>query len=166
MQSYKWDDMAIIILCLSSPSPKHPHDHHRHRRDTLISIVASLSLCHLLLLRLSLPLSDKVKLLHGDCISYNKATTIRLLPVADHFYKTWSSHTTIYISSHLDHITSQHALQKQVRRPLLLLLQILRGCYGLSKNRSYLCIKTTTIVCQVGAVLTFARTGRSHTRFN
>ena len=37
---------------------------------------------------------------------------------------------------------------------------------GLSKNQSYLRIKTTTIVCQVGAVLTFARTGRSHTRFN
>ena len=37
---------------------------------------------------------------------------------------------------------------------------------GLSKNQSYLRIKTTTIVCQVGAVLTFARAGRSHTRFN
>ena len=29
---------------------------------------------------------------------------------------------------------------------------------GLSKNRSYLRIKTTTIVCQVGAVLTFGST--------
>ena len=53
--------MAIIILCLWSPSPKHRHDHHRHRRDTLISIVASLSSRQLMLLRLSLPLSDKVK---------------------------------------------------------------------------------------------------------
>ena len=35
-------------------------------------------------------LSDKVKQLHGVCISYNKVTTIRLLPVADNFYKTWS----------------------------------------------------------------------------
>ena len=111
--------MAIIILCLWSPSPKHRPDHHRHRRDTLISIVASLSLRHLLLLRLSLPFSDKVKQLHGDCISYNKATTIRLLPVAYNFYKTWSSHTINYIASCLDHVTSQHALQKQVRRPLL-----------------------------------------------
>ena len=34
-------------------------------------------------------LSDKVKQLHGVCISYNKATTIWLLPVADNFgYKT------------------------------------------------------------------------------
>ena len=114
-----WHDMAIIILCLWSPSPKHRHDLHRHRLDTLISIVASWSSRQLLLLQLSLTHSDKVKQLHGVCISYNKATTIRLLPVADNFYKTWSSHTTIYISSRLDHITSQHALQKQVRRPLL-----------------------------------------------
>ena len=53
--------MAIIILCLWSPSPKHRHDHHHHRRDTLISIVASLVSRQLLLLQLSLPLSDKVK---------------------------------------------------------------------------------------------------------
>ena len=114
-----WHDMAIIILCLWSPSLKHRQDLHHHRLDTLISIVASLSSCQLFLLRLSLPLSDKVKQLHGDWISYNKATTIWLLPVADNCYKTWSSHTTIYISSRLDHITSQQALQKQVRRPLL-----------------------------------------------
>ena len=37
---------------------------------------------------------------------------------------------------------------------------------GFSKNQSYLRIKTTTIVCQVGVVLTFTRTGRSHTWFN
>ena len=111
--------MAIIILCLWSPSPKHRHDHHRHRLGTLISIEASLSSRQLLLLRLSLLLSDKVKQLHGDCISHNKVTNIWLLPIADNYYKTWSSHTTIYISSRLDHITSQHALQKQVRRPLL-----------------------------------------------
>ena len=114
-----WHDMAIIILCLWSPSPKHRHDLHCHRLGTLISIVASLSSRQLLLLQLSLPHSDKVKQLHGDCISYNKATTIRLLPVANNFYKTWSSHTTTYITSCLDHITSQHVLHKQVRRPLI-----------------------------------------------
>ena len=134
--------MAVIILCLWSPSPKHRHDHHRHRLDTLISIEASLSSRQLLLLRLPLPLSDKVKQLRGDFISYNKATTIRLLPVADNFYKTWSSHTKIYISSRLDHITSQHALQNQVRSTSsTLLLQVLRGCYGLSKNCCYPRIK-------------------------
>ena len=114
-----WHDMAIIILCLWSPSPKHRHDLHRHWLDTLISIVVSWSSRQLLLLQLSLTHSDKVKQLHGVCISYNKATTIRLLLVADNFYKTWSSHTTTYITSCLDHITSQHALQKQVRHPLL-----------------------------------------------
>ena len=158
--------MAIIILCLWSPSPKHRHDHHRHRRDTLISIVASLSSRQLLLLRLSLLLSDKVKQLHGDCISYNKVTTIWLLPVADNCYKTWSYHTTIYISSRLDHITSRQALQKQVRRPLLCCCKFYVAATGLSKNQSHLHIKTTTIVCQIDSVLTFARTGRSHTRFN
>ena len=147
--------MAIIILCLWSPSPKHRQDLHHHRLDTLISIVASLSSRQLLLLRLSLPLSDKVKQLHGDCISYNKVTTIWLLPVADNRYKIWPSHTTIYISSRLDHITSHHALQKQVRRPLLCCCKFYVAATGLSKNQSYLRIKTTMIVCQVGAVLTF-----------
>ena len=99
--------MAIIILCLWSPSPKHRHDHHRHRLDTLISIEASLSSRQLLLLRLSLPLSNKVKLLHGDCISYNKATTIWLLPVADnsvtkhdHLIQQIISHHVLTISHH------------------------------------------------------------------
>ena len=34
--------------------------------------------------------------------------------------------------------------------------------WALSKNQSHLRIKTTTIVCQIDSVLTFARTGRSH----
>ena len=126
--------MAIIILCFWSPSPKQCHDLHHHRLDTLISIVASLSSRQLLLLRLLLPHSDKVKQLHGDCISYNKATTIRLLPVADNFYKTWSSHTTIYITSCLDHITSQQALQKQVRRPLLCCCKFYVAATGLART--------------------------------
>ena len=111
--------MAIIILCLWSPSPKHHRDHHRHRHDTLISIIASLSLRHLLLLWLSLPLSDKVKQLQGVCISYNKATTIWLLPVADNSVTKHDHLIQQNLASCLDHITSQHALQKQVRRPLL-----------------------------------------------
>ena len=135
--------MAIIILCLWSPSPKHRHDLHHHRLDTLISIVASLSSHQLLLLRLSLPLSDKVKQLHGDCISYNKATTIWLLPVADNCYKTWSSHTTIYISSRLDHITSQHAMQKQVRRPLLYCCKFYVAAMGLARTVLTYASKTT-----------------------
>ena len=141
--------MTIIILCFWSSSPRQCHDLHRHRLDTLISIIESWSSRQLLLLQLSLPLSDKVKQLHGVCISYNKATTIRLLPVADNFYKTWSSHTTTYISSCLDHITSQHALQKQVRRPLLCCSSFTRLLRASSKSCSYLRIKTTTIFRQV-----------------
>ena len=79
-----WHGMAII-LCFWSPSPKHRHDLHRHRLDTLISIIVSWSTRQLLLLRLLLTHSDQVKQVHGVCISYNKATTIRLLPVADNF---------------------------------------------------------------------------------
>ena len=144
-----WHDMAIIILCSWSPSSKHRHDLHCHRLDTLISIVASWSSRQLVLLQLSLTHNDKVKKLHGVCISYNKATTIRLLPVADNFYKTWSSDTTIYISSRLDHITSQQALQKQVRLPLFVVASFTWLLRASSKNRSYLRIKTTTIFRQV-----------------
>ena len=107
-----WHDMAIIIFCFWSPSPKHRHDLHCHWLDTLITIVASWSSRQLLLLQLSLLHSDKVKQLHGVCISYNKDPTIWLLPVADNFYKTWSSHTITYMTSCLDHITSQSCLAK------------------------------------------------------
>ena len=51
--------------------------------------------------QLSLPLSDKVKQLHGDCISYNKATTIWLLPVADN---SVTRHDVIYIIVWDDHV--------------------------------------------------------------
>ena len=138
-----WQGMAIIILCLWSPSPKHCHDHHRHRLDTLISIEASLSSRQLLLVRLSLPLSDKVKQLHGDCRSYNKVTVILLLPVADNFYKTWSSHT-INIASCLDHMASQHALQKQVRRPLLCCCKFYVAATGWARTVLTYASKTTT----------------------
>ena len=66
----------------------------------LISIVATLSSRQLLLLRLSLPLSDKVKQLHGDYIAYNKATTIWLLPVADNFVTKHDHLIKQFISHH------------------------------------------------------------------
>ena len=118
-----WHDMAIILLCFWSPSAKYCHDLYCYWHDTMISIilifyqrVVTWSSHQLLLLQLLLSHSDKVKQLHGTYILCNKETTIRLLPVANNFNKTWSYHTTIYISSRLDHIMSQHALQ---RRPLL-----------------------------------------------
>ena len=77
-----WHDMAIVILCFWSPSPKRCHDLHHHRLDTLISIVAPGSSRQLLLLQLLLMHSDKVKQLHGACISYN----IRDSHYVDHIY--------------------------------------------------------------------------------
>ena len=99
----------ISISKVLSWSPSSPAWHHDLYQHVVTWSSRQLWLSH----------SDKVKQLYGACILCNKATTLRLLPIADNFYKTWSSHTTIYISSRLDHITSQHTLQKQVRRPLL-----------------------------------------------
>ena len=147
--------MISIVTGMTPWSPSLPAWHHDLHHLNLYQRVVTWSSHQLLLLQLLLSHSDKVKQLHGTCILCNKETTIRLLPVADNFNKTWSSHTTIYISSHLDHITSQHALQKQVRCPLLCRCKFLRGCYELRKNRSYLRIKTTTIFRQVCVVLTF-----------
>ena len=133
--------MAIIILCLWSPSPKHCRDHHRHRRDTLISIVASLSSRQLLLLRLSLPLSDKVKQLHGDCISYNKATTIWLLLVADNFTK----HDHLIQNRITHHVLtiSHHNMPCKNKLDVLYFVccKFYVAATGFSKNRSYLRIQ-------------------------
>ena len=155
--------ISIFGAPWSSSSPAWHHD--LHHLDLYQCVVTWLS-HQQLLLQLLLSHSDKVKQLFGACILCNREITIRLLPVANSFYKTWSSHTTIYISSCLDHITSQHALQKQVRRPLLCCCKFYVAATGLSKNSSHLRIKTTTIVRQIDSVLTFARTGRSHTWFN
>ena len=102
-----WHDMAIIILCFWSPSRKHRHDLHCHRLDTLISIIASLSSRQLLLLQLLLMHSDKVKQLHGVCISYNKETTIRLLSFAYKLQNMIISYNNVYhIMSWPYHITT------------------------------------------------------------
>ena len=146
-----WHDMAIIILCSWSPSLKHRHDLQRHRCDTLISIIASLSSCHLLLLRLSLSLSDQVKQLHGDCfVAYKKATTIWLLPVADNFV-TKHDHLIQQIISHHVLTISHHS--KPCKNKLDVLYFVVASFTWLlrasSKNHSYLRIKTITIFCQV-----------------
>ena len=159
--------MAIIILCLWSPSPKHRHDLHRHRLDTLISIVASLSSRQLLLLRLSLPLSDKVKQLHGDCISYNKVTTIWLLPVADNYVTKHDRLIQHYISHHV--LTVSHH-NKPCKIKLYILNFVVTSFTWLlrasSKNRTYLRHKKPQWWFIKFVVLTFTRTGRSQIRFN
>ena len=145
-----WHDMAIIIFCSWSPSPKHRYDLQHHRRDTLISIVASLSSHQLLLLRLSLPLSDKVKQLHGDCIAYNKAATIWLLPVAENFVTKHDHLIQQFIPHHV--LTISHH-SKPCKNKLDVLYFVVANFTWLlrasSKNHSYLRIKTITIFRQV-----------------
>src|SRR6266536_3562477 len=142
--------MAIIILCSCSPSPKHRHDLHRHRLDTLIIIVALLLSRQLLLLRLSLPLSDKVKQLHGDCIAYNKASTIWLLPVVDNSVTKHDHLIQQFISHHVLTISHHNMPCKNKLDGLYFVVEnftwLLRAS---SKSRSYLRIKTTTIFRQV-----------------
>ena len=120
----------MLLISIS----KARHDLRRHRLETLISIVASWSSRQLLLLQPSLSHSDKVKQLHGTCILCNKETTIRLLSVDDNFNKTSSSYTITYISSRLNDITSQHALQKQVRRFLLYCCKFYVAATGLART--------------------------------
>ena len=104
-------DLHLQSTVMISISPARHHD--LHHLD-LYQCVVTWSSRQLLLLQLLLSHSDKVKKLFGTCILCNKETTIELLPVADNFNKTWSSHTTTYISSRVDDITSQHALQKKL----------------------------------------------------
>src|SRR6266496_2075805 len=141
--------MAIIILSFLSPSPKHRHDLHCHRLDTLISIVASWLSRQLLLLQLSLTHSDKVKQLHGDCISYNKETTIRLLSVADNFTK--HDHLIQQRISHHVLTISHHNMPRKNKLDVLYIVvaSFMWLLWASSKNRSYLRIKTTMIFRQV-----------------
>ena len=146
------------------PSSSCAHDLH-HRSIVMISIVTgatpwspsylSLSSRQLLLLRLSLPLSDKLKQLHGDCIAYNKATTIWLLPVADNFVRKHDHLIQQFISHHV--LTISHH-SKPCKNKLDVLYFVVANFTWLlrasSKNRSYLRIKTTTIFHQC-AVLTY-----------
>ena len=81
----------IFISKVPSWSLSSPAWHH-----DLYQCVVTWSSRKLSLLQLLLSHSDKVKQLYGACILCNKETTIRLMPVADNFNKTWSSHTTIY----------------------------------------------------------------------
>ena len=73
----------ISISKASSWSQSSPAWHHDLHHLYLYQCVVTWSSRQLFLLQLLLSHSDKVKQLHGDCISYNKATTIWLLPVAD-----------------------------------------------------------------------------------
>ena len=143
---YGQDHLAPLISISKVPSwsPSSPAWHHDLHHLDLYQCVVTWSSRQLLLLQLLLSHRDKLKQLFGACILCNKETTIRLLPVADNFNKTWSSHTTTYISSRLDHITSQHALQKQVRRSLLCCCKFYVAATGCARAVLTYASKTTT----------------------
>ena len=101
--------LMISITEALSWSPSSPAWHHDLHHLDLYKLVVTWSSHQLLLFQLLLSHSDKVKQLHGTCILCNKETTIRLLPVADNFKKTWSSHTITYITSWPYHITTSPA---------------------------------------------------------
>ena len=112
------------------------------------SVVASRSSRQLLLLQLSLTHSDKVKQLHGTYTSYNKETTLRLLPIVDitkhdHLIHQHISHHILTISRH----------NKPCKNKLDVLYFFVASFTWLlrasSKNRSYLRIKTTTVFHQI-----------------
>ena len=55
----------------------------------------------------------------------------------------------MYITSCLDHITSQHALQKQVRRPLLCCCKFYVAATGFLQEPFLPMAKTTMVIYQV-----------------
>ena len=134
----------ISISKTPSWSPSSPAWHHDLHHLDLHQRVITWSSRQLLLLQLLLSHSDKVKQIYGTCILCNKETTVRLQLVADNFNKTWSSHTTIYTSSRLHHITLQHVQQKQVRRPLLCCCKFYMAAMGLARTVLTYASKTTT----------------------
>ena len=88
--------LVISISKVPSWSLSSPAWHYDLHHLDLYQCVIIWSSRQLLLLQVLLSHSDKVKQLFGTCILCNKETTIELLPVADNFNKTWSSHTTKY----------------------------------------------------------------------
>ena len=99
---YGHHHLVLLISISKAPSwsPSSPTRHLDLHRSIFFSR-------QLLFLWLSLPLSDKVKQLHGVCISYNKETTIRLLPVADNLQNMIISYNNVYhIMSWPYHITT------------------------------------------------------------
>ena len=134
-----WYDHHLVLLIsiskASSWSPSSPAWH----LDLHHSIVASRSSRQLLLLQLSLTHSDKVKKLHGECISYNKETTIRVLPVADKFTK----------HDHLIHQRISHHNMPCKKSSSTLLLHVFSGCYRQLARTVLNYAKTTMAIHQV-----------------
>ena len=158
--------MANITLLLlisifgapwSSSSPAWHHDLHHH--DLHHRVFMKLSR-QLLLLLLWLTFSNKVKELHGIIQWHAGHTIIKDNPMAPagcrmhrhasryKLLQTWSSHTSNIFHHVFGHIISQHTLQKQVRRPLIVVACFTWLLWVSSKNDSYL-PKATTVICKL-----------------
>ena len=130
----------VLLISISKASSWSPSSPARHL-DLHHSVVASRSSRQLLLIQLSLTHSDKVKQLHGVCTSYNKETTLRLLPVVnitkhDHLIHQHISHHILTISHHSMPCKNKLDVLYFVVASFTWLLR------ASSKNRSYLRIKT------------------------
>ena len=145
-------ELVLLISISKAPawSPSSPAWHHDLHHLDLHQRVAMRLSRRLLLPRLLLTFSDKVK--HYIALNdWHAGHTIikdnSMAPAScrthrhasrDILYNTWSSHTS-HISHHvIGHITSQHTLQKQVRRPLIVVASFTWLLRVSSKNDSYL----------------------------
>ena len=152
-------ELVLLISIFKAPawSPSSPAWHHDLHHLDLHQRVAMRLSRRLLLPRLLLTFSDKVK--HYIALNdWHAGHTIikdnSMAPAScrthrhashDILYNTWSSHTS-HISHHvIGHITSQHTLQKQVRRPLIVVASFTWLLWVSSKNNSHLS-KTTTVI--------------------
>ena len=137
--------LVLLISISKAPawSPSSPAWHHDLHRHAVVRVVTPT-----MLLLLLLPFSDKVKhyialndMALVGCHMHRHASRYKLL-------QTWSSHTSD-MSHHLfGHIISQHTLQKQVRRPLIVVACFTWLLWVSSKNDSYL-RKATMVICKL-----------------
>ena len=93
----------VLLISISKASLWYPSSPAQHLDLHRCVVVVSPTIA----LWLLLTHNNKVKQLHGVCISYNKETTIRLLPVADRLQNMIISYNNIYhIMSWPYHITT------------------------------------------------------------
>ena len=145
-----------IITCFLISITKAPARSSCHRRHTMI-IHQRVSIGVVVLLMLSLLKLHPSKIVNASASTYvSIKTTLWLLPVA-----VPSTCKSIFLLQHdhlihpIYHITSlaishhNHTLQKQVRRPLILLLHVLRGDHGYLVGSHLTYANTTTEIYEL-----------------
>ena len=145
-----------IITCFLISITKAPARSSCHRRHTMI-IHQRVAIGVVVLLMLSLLKLHPSKIVNASASTYvSIKTTLWLLPVA-----VPSTCKSIFLLQHdhlihpIYHITSlaishhKHTLQKQVRRPLILLLHVLRGDQGYLVGSHLTYANTTTEIYEL-----------------